>query len=111
MSGSEMACKIGSQLSLTVSIVAFKTDPRELEQVIGCCLSSRQVVEVIVADNSPHNELAPLCCELGVKYIHMERNVGFGTAHNIALKSTSASPYHLVLNPDVWFDGKVLDEL
>jgi GT2 family glycosyltransferase len=39
--------------------------------------------------------------------------LGFGKAHNIALKKSIEEnvPYHLVLNPDVYFEKGVLEEL
>jgi GT2 family glycosyltransferase len=95
---------------LTVSIVAYKTDPRELEQAIGCSDCSNRRVQVIVVDNSPTKDLEPVC-RLRAKYIYTGKNVGFGAGHNIALKYASSSPYHLILNPDVQFCAGVLHEL
>jgi hypothetical protein len=97
-------------VDLTVSIVAYRTDPQELEQAIGCVGLSNRRVEVIVVDNSPTRDLEPVC-RSRTKYIYTGENVGFGSGHNIAIKNASSSPYHLILNPDVQFGAEVLDEL
>jgi len=96
---------------LTASVVAYGTDPNELEQAIRCCQSSARPVEVIVADNSTTPLLESLCRSLNTKYVYTAKNVGFGSGHNIAVKHASAAPYHLILNPDVQFGAGVLDEL
>ncbi len=45
-------------------------------------------------------------------YIHTGNNLGFGRAHNLALKTIAgSSKYHLVLNPDISFGPGVLEEL
>jgi GT2 family glycosyltransferase len=42
----------------------------------------------------------------------MEENLGYGSSHNIAIKSMfGVSRYHLVLNPDVYFSPEVLQKL
>jgi GT2 family glycosyltransferase len=62
-----------------------------------------------VIDNSPTESLAASCHSLGVEYRYPRRNLGFGTAHNLALKeSLSRSRYHVVVNPDVYFNAAVL---
>jgi GT2 family glycosyltransferase len=96
---------------LTASIVAYQTDPEELAQAVRCCQSSRLVVEVIVVDNSPSPDLSRVCLSLGARYVYPGKNVGFGTAHNIAFRSALTAKYHLVMNPDVTFEGTALEEL
>jgi hypothetical protein len=96
---------------LSVSIVAYKTDPEELEQAIQCCRNWGRRVEMIVVDNSPTDELASCCRNLDARYIYTGKNLGFGAGHNVALRNASPSPYHLILNPDVHFSSSVLDEL
>jgi GT2 family glycosyltransferase len=46
-------------------------------------------------------------------YIHGQRNIGFGAAHNIAIKKSieQKAKYHLVLNPDVVFEQGIIEEL
>jgi GT2 family glycosyltransferase len=99
------------EYDVTASIVAYKTNPAELERVLRCCRGSSLRVEMLVVDNSPSDELASLCTALGAKYTHMAKNVGFGTAHNIAFNKSSISKYHVVLNCDVQFEHEILETL
>ncbi len=47
-----------------------------------------------------------------VEYIKNEENIGFGRAHNQILKLIEGkSDFHLVLNPDVEFDGRIFEKL
>lgn len=64
-------------------------------------------------DNSPTNDLSKKLQKYSVEYIFMNNNIGFGAAHNIAIKKTinSSTKYHLVLNPDIYFESQVLNEL
>ncbi|WP_314506957.1 glycosyltransferase [uncultured Microbacterium sp.] len=56
---------------------------------------------VTVVDNSSMPEIASLCEELGVRYLDSGRNVGFGTAVNIALADRLLPGADvLLLNPD-----------
>lgn len=47
------------------------------------------------------------------EYIFNGKNEGYGKAHNIALHKAveTGSRYHVVLNPDVYFEPSVIDEL
>jgi GT2 family glycosyltransferase len=99
------------QYDLTAAIVAYNSDLTELEIAIQSCLASSLRVQVIVVDNAASDELETLCHMSRVRYIRTGKNIGFGAAHNVALKNASPSRYHLVLNPDIRFDQGVLDEL
>ncbi len=97
---------------ISASIVVYKNDPDVLKRTIlsfqRCALGGK----LIVIDNSPTDIVRSLCESLGVTYIFNDANLGFGKAHNLALKNVlSDSKYHLVLNPDVYFDEDVLQPL
>lgn len=67
-------------------------------------------------DNSPTDHFqksnTALLENKNIRYFFTGRNIGFGAAHNIALKQTvDKSEYHLVLNPDVYFDENVIEDL
>jgi GT2 family glycosyltransferase len=99
------------QYDITVSIVAYRSDSDELEQAIRSLSGTSLRILIVIVDNSPTEELGPFCRSLGAEYIHTGKNLGFGAGHNIAIKKFSTSRYHLVLNPDVKFEPKVLEEL
>ncbi len=94
------------------SIVAYKTDVLELRRAAGSFLSTSLRVKLTVIDNSPTDSLRRAIEGTNIEYIHTGRNIGFGAAHNIALRQyMSHARYHLVLNPDVQFGKGVLEEL
>ena len=97
---------------ITVSIVTYKTETEELKRCVDS-LSSEQVKRIYVVDNSRQPYLADFCKKLAkVEYIPSE-NVGYGAAHNIAIRKVmeSGSQYHLVLNSDVYFEPYVLERI
>ena len=106
-----MAGESHYEYDITASIVTYKTDLEELERAVNCCLDSSLRTEVSVVDNSTSDDLKALCLALEVQYIRTGKNIGFGAAHNIALKRAPRSKYHLVMNPDVQFGQDVLKEL
>jgi len=104
-------CEPLYQYDVTGSVVTYKTNPAELEQAIRSFLDTSLRARIVVVDNSPTEELGSLCRALGTEYLYTGKNLGYGAAHNIAFKKSSTSKYHLVLNPDVQFGHKVLEEL
>ena len=97
---------------ITVSIVTYKTDVGELRRCIAS-LKSSKVNKIYVVDNSRQVYLADFCRQTEkVDYIPSE-NVGYGAAHNVAIRKAMAdgSKYHLVLNSDVYFEPTALEKL
>jgi len=105
--------------SLTVSVVTYRPDVallecclRKLALAIGAAREQGSIRSVAIAliDNSEDRAVAAEVIELGrtrfadsdiqVHYLHGHANIGYGTAHNLALHGTGAD-YQLVLNPDV----------
>ena len=98
---------------ITVSIVTYKTDKDELEK---CLLSmeSALVKVVYIIDNSPNDDLKEFCLTFSkVVYVFNDDNIGYGAAHNIAIRKAMGveAVYHLVINSDVYFEGKVIDDI
>lgn len=97
---------------ITVSIVTYKTDTEELQKCLDS-LRSDLVNRIYVVDNSRQEYLQKFCeGKKGVEYIP-DRNVGYGAAHNIAIRKAISigSKYHLVLNSDVYFEPAELEKL
>lgn len=66
-----------------------------------------------VIDNSSNDELRDFVKDNPrIRYIH-SLNLGYGTGHNIAIRKSieDKSDYHVVLNPDIYWDGDVIGEL
>jgi hypothetical protein len=71
------------------------------------------VNKIYVLDNSRQEYLEKFCKEfVNVEYIPSD-NVGYGAAHNIAIRKavSTESKYHIVLNSDVYFDPTDLEKL
>jgi Predicted glycosyltransferases len=100
--------------NINVSIVLFKNDQDLVKKAIYSCVNSVLINRIYLIDNSPTDILGCLASlDSRIEYIFNNANLGFGKAHNIALKRSIEEniPYHLVLNPDVYFEGGVLEEL
>ncbi len=99
---------------ITASIVTYRTDVDELCTVVSC-LSNSLVDKIYIVDNSPSDRLREtvnsFCGE--IEYIYGHGNVGYGSAHNIAIRKsiTLGAAYHIVINPDIYFDAGVVEKL
>ncbi len=97
---------------LTVSIVTYHTDDDELKECFAS-INSPLVDEIIVIDNSRTPSTREICLATPkVTYIPHD-NIGYGAAHNIALRQSIArnQRYHLVLNSDVSFKPEILQRI
>lgn len=97
---------------LTASIVSYQHRPGEIKRVIDCVLKSP--VEILyLIDNSLNDGLRELeKLSEKIRYIH-SLNLGYGTGHNVAIKDAieKGGDYHVVINPDVYFEEGVLEKL
>jgi GT2 family glycosyltransferase len=101
-------------LLITGSIVLYNNPASMIQKAIESFLNTSLDVKLYLIDNSPTDQLSVLSSlDKRIEYVHNPSNPGFGAAHNIALKKsiTERSPYHLVLNPDVYFDHGVIEKI
>ncbi len=101
-------------ININGSIVLYRNNLKQIEKAIYSVLGSKLSIKLYLIDNSPTDELKSLKdLDNRIEYIFNNANLGFGKAHNIALRKSieEGIPYHLVLNPDVYFDKGVLEEL
>jgi GT2 family glycosyltransferase len=97
---------------LSASIVAYKTDANILAQTIHSFLNSTKNSKLHLIDNSPTDQLKFLAYDPRISYTFNNKNIGFGAAHNLSLRAVlNQSKYHLVLNPDVFFEPSVIPRL
>lgn len=96
---------------LHVSIVIYKHLFRETESLINSLRQSNSVEKIYIIDNSPTP--SEDFKRAGLTYIFTGKNIGYGAAHNIALRKTMEAglPYHLVINPDITMNGGILEEM
>jgi GT2 family glycosyltransferase len=97
---------------ISASIVLFKNAPEVLTPAIDSFLNTNLRIKLYLVDNSPTDALRNISTDPRIEYIFTGSNLGFGKAHNIAMKrALEESSYHLVLNPDIYFEGGVLESL
>ena len=101
-------------VDLSVSIVLFNNKKEQVEKAINSVLNTSLRVRLFLIDNSASDNLKSLSnIDNRITYIFNNANLGFGKAHNIAIRKSIEEniPYHLVLNPDIYFERGVLEEL
>ena len=100
------------QKNITVSIVLYKEDVKELQKAINSVLNNKDVKKLYLIDNSPTNIIESHFIQKEIEYIFVGKNLGFGAGHNLILdKIKNLSEYHLILNPDASFNPEILNEL
>uniref|UniRef100_A0A832GP41 Glycosyltransferase family 2 protein n=1 Tax=Caldimicrobium thiodismutans TaxID=1653476 RepID=A0A832GP41_9BACT len=98
-------------MEVNVSIVLYNTRRDFAERAIRSVLSSPLVKSLYVIDNSPSPNFPEVReYDARVEYILTGCNLGYGRAHNLALERSikEGVTYHLVMNPDVYFDEDVI---
>ncbi len=101
-------------IDITISIVIYQTKKQLIEKAISSVFNTDLNIKLYLIDNSPANLLKNFINIVpNIIYIFNNANLGFGKAHNIAMRKSIEEdvPYHLVLNPDVYFERGVLEEL
>ncbi|MBW8360045.1 MAG: glycosyltransferase family 2 protein [Weeksellaceae bacterium] len=98
------------------SIVLYKNDKDNLNAAISSFLNAENTAEskLYLVDNSPTDVLREMVdIDDRIVYTPNPLNPGFGAAHNIAIKNALKDGYcyHLVINPDVWFEKHVINEM
>lgn len=97
---------------ITASLVTYHTKPSDLIRLIECIQKSKISIFYII-DNSEDDSLKQYTLTYNkVEYIKSE-NLGFGHGHNIGItKSLKISAkYHVVINPDIYWNDNVIEEL
>jgi GT2 family glycosyltransferase len=94
---------------LSVSIVLYKTSKKEIDRLLNCIYNS-SINVIYIVDNSPDDRLRILEKHSNkIRYIY-NKNLGYGTSHNIALHEAidTGSDFHLILNPDIWLNPDIV---
>ena len=97
---------------LTASIVLYHNDKAILDQAVQSFLSIPQAKRLYLIDNSNTAIFKDAYKDDEVSYIHTGNNLGFGKGHNYILEELKLnSSFHLILNPDAYFDESVVPEM
>lgn len=97
---------------LTASLVLYHNSPQEVDTLLECALKSC-IDKLYIVDNSRNDAFRILETRSNkISYIHSE-NIGYGRAHNIAIRKAIASgaKYHVVVNPDIYFKDGTMEAL
>jgi len=97
----------------TVSIVAYRNDYPMLKKCIDSVLGTNLKTKVYVVDNCPTDKMRNICSNAEISYVPNRANVGYGAGHNVAIGWTLEHriKYHLVLNPDIYFEKGTIEKL
>ena len=99
---------------ITASLVLYNTKEEDLTKVLKC--SQQSIIErVFVIDNSPTDKLRDIAKRLSdkVEYVYGQGNIGYGGAHNVGLQKAKDcnATYHIVLNPDIYFEPNTISSI
>lgn len=98
---------------ISASIVTYNTDYKELLKCINC-MYENNITPIYISDNSPNEDLREYCSGIdGVIYLKNKGNIGYGAAHNVAIRKAKeiGAEYHLVINSDVYFNHGVIQSI
>ncbi|MDE5677370.1 glycosyltransferase family 2 protein [Phocaeicola sp.] len=97
---------------ITAAVVTFHTSREDLTRLIDCVLQS-PIDKFFIIDNSTNDALREFqSVSERITYIHSD-NLGFGSGHNIAINMAidSGSDYHIIINPDIYWEGNIVEKL
>jgi GT2 family glycosyltransferase len=101
-------------IQINASIVLYHNKKEQLIKAINSFLNTDLNVKLYLIDNSSNDNLKELAkLDNRIEYIFNNANLGYGTGHNIAMRKSveDGALYHVVLNPDVYFESGVLEKL
>jgi GT2 family glycosyltransferase len=79
------------------------------------CAADSVIDKIYIIDNTSNDNAQEFVQSLSEKVIYIQGhgNIGYGAAHNIAIRKSIAqdAKYHVVLNPDIQFASNIILEL
>lgn len=89
---------------ITASIVLYKHHYEDLRQTLDCLIENKYISKIILVDNDS-SDWANRSISDKIIYKKSPGNIGFGSAHNIAINTyADQSNYFLICNPDIYFE-------
>ena len=88
-------------IRITASIVIYNDSAESIKPIIKDIIKNQLLLKLYIVDNS--STISNEFNEIKTEYIFNNANLGYGKAHNIAIKKSIElqSDYHIVLNPDI----------
>lgn len=101
-----------SERFISATIVTFNDGETALEAVKSIVANTKRYpLKLYVFDNGSTDNTVDLIKGVkGVRLIENRKNIGFGAAHNLALKE-DLGDYHFVINPDITVKSDVLSDM
>lgn len=96
---------------ITASVVTYNTKEADLDKLIKCV--ERSTIDLLyIIDHSPVDSISSKYSSQSIKYIKHD-NLGYGSGHNVAIRESLQikADYHVVLNPDIYWEGDVIKVL
>ena len=104
---------------ITASIVTYKHSFDDIKLLVRSIISS-PIIILYVIDHSPQDEPSTIEADISsylasenalIKFIYIKQeNKGYSGGHNCAIRDAirHGATYHLIVNPDFYFDKKVI---
>jgi GT2 family glycosyltransferase len=102
----------GTGYDVVGSIVLYRTAEHETTKAIEQFLAVPLSVHLCIIDNSPERRNLGRLDPARVTYHHPNANLGYGRAHNVAIRAARGrSRYSLVMNTDIDYGPEVVTRL
>lgn len=98
--------------SITISIVTYNNEGDILACLKSVMSQTYKDFNLVIIDNASQDRTCQVAREAmpEARIIQLASNKGFGTAHNLAIRTT-ATPWVLVLNPDTKLEKDFLEKI
>lgn len=99
-------------MKLTASLVLYNT-PSSYTDRITRSFDGLDLTLFVIDNSSSPTIFHQRENSLKIVYIHGHGNIGYGRAHNIAMRKAieMEADYHIVVNPDIYFDMRAIEHL
>ena len=97
---------------ITASLVLYHSSDSQVKRILQCIQDSI-IDKIFVIDNSGDENSKEVCLSYSKVEYQTHENTGYGDSHNVGIRKAieMKSDYHLVVNPDIYFEQKTILEL
>lgn len=100
------------EVQVAISIVLYHNTKEQISKLLGSFAKQEVSHFIFLIDNSEKPLYQPENFGENIHYQHSTKNLGYGGGHNLGIfNPTVKADYHLICNPDVYFEGEVLGTL
>jgi len=102
-----------AKIELSISIILYEQDIAELSGLLYDIKKINLCSKLYILDNSPLKIDLSSLVDDSTEIIYSSENLGYGKGHNACIERAikAGSQYHLIINPDVRFNGEDIREL